>query len=233
MELWPKPMSRTLRTEVVDILRDAIVSGQLRPGEHLKENTVAAQLAVSRSPVREAFRQLEQEGLIVSIANQGSFVISFDEVDIREIFTLRAMLEGLACEIVLKEGPLQPADLAQLDSYVERQRAAIRAGDYHLLTNLDMQFHEYICRKAGFERLLKMWQGLRAQIQILFFQRFEALVEGREAVETDHATIMEALRQGDLARFSLINREINDRVAQECIQVLCASEDETTTRALT
>jgi DNA-binding transcriptional MocR family regulator len=64
MEFLQKPTSRTLRSEVVDILRDAIVSGQLRPGEHLKENAIAAQLSVSRSPVREAFRQLEQEGLI-------------------------------------------------------------------------------------------------------------------------------------------------------------------------
>jgi DNA-binding GntR family transcriptional regulator len=211
----------------VDILRDAIVSGQLRPDEHLKETTIAAQLSVSRSPVREAFRQLEQEGLIVSIPNQGSFVKSFDEQDIREIFTLRAVLEDLACEIVLKENGLQPADLAQLENYVEQQRAAIKAEDFNTLTSLDMQFHEFICRKSGFARLLKMWQGLRAQIQVLFYQRFLALDEVPETVDTDHSLIMKALREGDLEQFSQVNREINERVAEECIQVIRTMQAET------
>lgn len=225
LELSSKPVSRTLRTEVVDILRDAIVSGQLRPGEHLKENAIAAQLSVSRSPVREAFRQLEQEGLLISIPNQGSFVRSFDEKDVREIFTLRAVLEELACEIVLKNGLFDDSDLARLDGYLEQQREAIKAEDFALLTDLDMEFHEYLCKKSGFERLLQMWQGLEAQIQVLFYQRFEALAEVPQTVDTDHSRILEALRQGDLALYAQVNREINDRVAEECIQILLGSDE--------
>jgi DNA-binding GntR family transcriptional regulator len=224
MEFLHKPTSRTLRTEVVDILRDAIMSGQLQSGEHLKENVISAQLSVSRSPVREAFRQLEQEGLIVSVPNQGSFVKSFDANDIREIFALRAALEDLACEVVMKAGGLDASDLDQLQGYIEQQRAAIQADDFDKLSELDMQFHEFLCRKSGFERLLKMWQGLRAQIQVLFFQRFQALDEVPGTVDTDHSAIMEALRAGDLALFSRINREINERVAEECIQVICATQ---------
>jgi DNA-binding GntR family transcriptional regulator len=220
IQLLDKPMSRTLRNEVVDILRDAIVSGRLKPGEHLRETIIADQLSVSRSPVREAFRQLEQEGLIVSIPNQGSFVRSFDESDVKEIFTLRAVLEDLACEIVLKEEKLQPADLTQLEDYIERQREAIEAGDYHRLTKLDMEFHEFICSKSGFGRLLKMWRGLRAQIQVLFFQRFQALAQVPQTVDIDHSAILQALSQGDLEQFSQISREINARVAEECMQVI-------------
>jgi len=94
---------RTLRADIVDMLKDAIVSGKLEHVEHLKENLIAEQMSVSRIPVREAFRQLEQEGLIVSIPNQGSFVKVFDEKDIKEIFTLRGALESLACELVLND----------------------------------------------------------------------------------------------------------------------------------
>ncbi len=220
IQLSDRPMSRTLRTEIVDIIRDAIMSGKLKPGEHLKENAIADQLYVSRSPVREAFRQLEQEGLLVSIPNQGSFVRAFDEKDVKEIFILRAVLEDLACEIVLREGKLQPADLEHLEDYIERQREAIEAGDFNRLTKLDMEFHEFICSKSGFERLLKMWRGLQAQIQVLFYQRFQALDQVPQTVTTDHAVILEALRQGDLERFSQINREVNARVAEECIQVI-------------
>jgi DNA-binding GntR family transcriptional regulator len=92
-QLFDRIQPRTLRAEIVDVLRDAIVSGKLESGEHLKESVIAEQMSVSRIPVREAFQQLEQEGLIVSIPNQGSFVKVFDEKDIREIFTLRGALE--------------------------------------------------------------------------------------------------------------------------------------------
>jgi DNA-binding GntR family transcriptional regulator len=200
IQLVEKPVSRTLRTEVVDIIRDAIVSGGLKPGEHLKETAIANQLSVSRSPVREAFRQLEQEGLIISIANQGSFVKSFDEDDVREIFTLRATLEDLACEIILREGKLQPADFKRLE--------------------------DYIFSKSGFGRLLKMWQGLRAQIQVLFYQRFQAFEQVPQTVDTDHSAILKALRKGDLAMFSEINKEINARVAEECVQVIRTLRDQ-------
>jgi DNA-binding GntR family transcriptional regulator len=143
-ELFEKAVSRTLRTEVVDMLRDAIVTGKLKPGERLKENGLASQMSVSRSPIREAFRQLEQEGLIVSIPNQGSFVKVFDEDDVREIFTLRSALEDLACEIILKEKKLHPEDLERLEAYIEQQKEAVEAWDFDRLTRLDMDFHEFI-----------------------------------------------------------------------------------------
>jgi DNA-binding GntR family transcriptional regulator len=163
---------------------------------------------------------LEQEGLLVSIPNQGSYVREFSESDIREIFTIRAVLENLACEIIFKEEKLQPADLKHLEACIERQREAIKAEDFDKLTKLDMEFHEFLCAKSGFERLLKMWQGLRAQIQVLFYQRFQTLAEVPHTVDTDHSDILEALHQGDLERFSEINKEINARVAEECIQVI-------------
>lgn len=219
-QLFNKATSRTLRTEVVDMIRDAIVSGRLKPGEHLKETALAEQMSVSRSPVREALRQLEQEGLITSIPNQGSFVKVFDEKDIEEIFTLRTALEDLACEIVLKDGRLQLADFQRLEAYIEQQREAIETRDFDQLTKLDMDFHEFICIKSEFERLLKMWQSLRGQIQVLFYQRFQAFDEVPQTVDTDHSAILEALRHGDAERFSQINREVNARVAEECVQVI-------------
>ena len=211
---------KTLRSEIVDRIRDAIVSGRLQPGEHLKESAIADQMSVSRIPVREAFRQLEQEGLIVSIPNQGSFIKVFEDKDIEEIFTLRAALEGLACEIVLKEEKLGPADFETLEDYVARQREAIDARDFDGLTKLDMDFHEFICRKSESERLLKMWRSLRAQIQVLFHQRFRTFEWIPQTVETDHASILEALHQGDVQKAHQVHKEINARVAAECMQMV-------------
>jgi DNA-binding GntR family transcriptional regulator len=186
-------------------------------------------MSVSRSPVREALRQLEQEGLIVSIPNQGSFVRAFDENDVREIFTLRAALEDLACEIVLENGKLQPSDLGHLEAYIEQQKQAVEARDFERLTELDMEFHEFLCKKSGFERLLKMWRSLRTQIQVLFFQRFQAFDWVPETVDTDHSAILETLRQGDAEQFSHINKEINARVAEECAQMVRSLANEQST----
>jgi DNA-binding GntR family transcriptional regulator len=208
------------------MLQDAIISGKLKPGEHLKESVIANQMSVSRIPVREAFRQLEQEGLIVSIPNQGSFVKVFEEKDIREIFTLRGTLESLACELVLGNGLLGPEDLEHLEGYVQKQRAAIEARDFDQLTALDMDFHEFICKKSGSERLLKMWRSLRAQIQVLFHQRFLALDWVPETVDTDHSAILEALRQGDLHRIAQVHKEINTRVADECVHMLHSGSEQ-------
>jgi DNA-binding GntR family transcriptional regulator len=218
-QLFDRIQPRTLRAEIVDVLRDAIVSGKLESSEHLKESVIAEQMSVSRIPVREAFQQLEQEGLIVSIPNQGSFVKVFDEKDIREIFTLRGALESLACELVLSNDLLQPEDLEHLEGYVDQQREAIDARDFDRLTKLDMDFHEFICRKSESERLLKTWRSLRAQIQVLFHQRFRTYDWIPETVETDHSAIMKALRQGDVQRVAQVHKEINARVAEECIQM--------------
>lgn len=222
-QLFSKIKPRSLRTEVVDMLRDAIVSGKIKPGEHLKESAIAEQMSVSRIPVREAFRQLEQEGLIISIPNQGSFVKVFNEKDIQEIFTLRSALESLACELVLGNGLLQPEDLEHLEGYIEQQREAIEARDFDLLTQLDMDFHEFICEKSESERLLKTWRSLRAQIQVLFHQRFRTYEWIPQTVEVDHSAILEALRQGDVQHIAQVHKEINTRVASECIQMLQSS----------
>jgi DNA-binding GntR family transcriptional regulator len=217
--LFSRATPRTLRTEVVDMLRDAIVRGQLLPGEHLKENEIAAQMSVSRSPVREAFRQLEQEGLIESFPNQGCYVKTFDAKEIEDIFTLRAVLENLAFEMVISNDLLQQSDWETLDHFIEQQRIAIEEQRFNQLTNLDMDFHEFFCEKSGSKHLLQMWRSLRSQIQILFYQRFRALEEVPQTVDSDHHDMLEILRAGDLDRIKQMNREVNARVAEDCIEV--------------
>jgi DNA-binding GntR family transcriptional regulator len=209
------------------MIREAIVSGGLTPGTHLKESNLAAQMSVSRSPVREALRQLEQEGLVVIIPNQGCYVRDFDPEDIREIFTLRAALETLACEIVLEDGKLQSADLAQLEGLIEQQMRAIEKQDLTHLTELDMTFHEFVCSKAGFERLLKMWRSLRSQMEALFNRRFQAMPDYLPAtVSIDHAAILDALRRRDMDELARLHREINTRVARECVRIIWSGAEE-------
>ena len=222
-DLFKRAMPKTLRTEVGEMLRDAIVTGRLKPGDHLKENEISEQMGVSRSPVREAFRHLEQEGLIESIPNRGVFVKSFNAKEIEEIFTLRAALENLAFELVIQGDKLPGEDWEQLDKFILKQKTAMESKSFDELTRFDMDFHEYIVRKADSTRLLKMWRSLRGQILVLFYQRFRALDDVYETVQPDHHLILEALRSGDIIRLKDICREINARVAQDCIKVFKAN----------
>src|SRR5919199_1225673 len=80
-------------------IREAIASGELQPGDQIVETAMAAKIGVSRSPVREALRRLEQQGLVEAIPNRGTFVAALDEADVEEIVLLRGALEGLAARL--------------------------------------------------------------------------------------------------------------------------------------
>jgi DNA-binding GntR family transcriptional regulator len=218
--------ANTLRHEVTDMIRRAIVTGKLLPGDHLRETTIAGQMGVSRSPVREAFRLLEQEGLVESVPNRGCYVKDFDVSDVVEIFVLRAALESLACELLLNHGGLQDTDFARLQTWVDEQQEAVSAGDFDTLTELDVKFHEFICERCGSRRLLRMWEGLRAQCEVLFHKRFRILHDHvPPTVVADHLAILDALRDQDVQVCARLHREINDRVMRETIELLGSAEE--------
>ena len=109
-ELFPKLVTKALSDSIVENLRDAIIHGKLTAGSRLNETEVAKQMGVSRVPVREAISRLEHQGLIISNHNRGSFVRYFDQRDIVEIYNLRAVLEGLACQLIVRDEKLDDAD---------------------------------------------------------------------------------------------------------------------------
>ena len=92
------PQAVSLTEEIENILRERILKGEYGIGERLKENQIANELKVSRTPIREAFRQLEKEGLIESIPNRGSFAMGLTKQDVRDIYAVRAAVEALAVE---------------------------------------------------------------------------------------------------------------------------------------
>src|SRR3954469_14550899 len=94
---------RALSDRLVDPLKRVIIAGELRPGDRVLETDLAEQLGVSRGPVREAFRELEQEGLLISYPHRGTFVATLPEDEIEEVYALRAHLEGYAARRVVNE----------------------------------------------------------------------------------------------------------------------------------
>jgi DNA-binding GntR family transcriptional regulator len=112
---------------VVPALREAIVGNLLKPGERLTENALASSLGVSRTPVREAFAQLEREGLVTMIPRVGVFVREVSERDVEEIYTVRAALESLAVELATQRRTA--VGIARLDEVLHGMAVALQAGD--------------------------------------------------------------------------------------------------------
>ena len=151
---------QSLRERIVARLRDAIVSGDLAPKTRLMEPELARRLGVSRTPLREAIRQLEAEGLLTTIPRVGTFVTEMTAQDLEDIYTIRAVLEGLAARQAA-ENP-DPAKAAPLRAVL--RELASKTGDYRLYHGASGRFHEVIFALSGNRRLQVMYQGLSQQV---------------------------------------------------------------------
>ncbi|MEI6845183.1 MAG: GntR family transcriptional regulator [Actinomycetes bacterium] len=170
-ELAPKlklAKRRVLADEVVDGLRDAILSHEFPPGSRLGEDDLAIQMGVSRGPVREALISLEREGLVTIERHRGARVASWSKKDAAEIYTMRGALEELAIEWACKNATKQDiADMKEIlaiyKNLPETQQTRSK------VSSLDLEFHSLLFHSAHHERLSFAWEGLRSQIHAMLF----------------------------------------------------------------
>jgi DNA-binding GntR family transcriptional regulator len=215
MEFLPQIRPISLREQVVQQIRTAIIEGRLKPNDHITETTLTSQLGVSRTPVREALILLEREGLIIASPNRGCFVRAFTKQDVSEIFTLRTMLENFVGELILDK--LIPDDFECLYNSVQQQAEALEQGDIKRVRSIDMEFHRYLVAKSDHNMLIRSWNEIVAQIAALLYIRAEHTLDYDETQSLcDHRAIVEAYQQRNLLRLHELNRQINGRVAAEC-----------------
>jgi DNA-binding GntR family transcriptional regulator len=189
--------SRPIGEQVYVLLRRAIASWRLRPGDAIPETLVTRRFGVSRSPLREAFRQLASDGLVVIRPQAGTYVSPVDRLRWEEGRLVRRALEVEG--IRRAAARVTRGDLDDLDLLVAQQRKAGDAGDVERLIELDDAYHAAICRLSGFPRLWKIIDGAKAQIDRA---RFMAAREGGrvDATVDEHRAILEALSARDPLR---------------------------------
>ena len=153
----------TLRERALEAVRAAIVSGQYRPGDHLGEVELASSLGVSRGTVREALRHLQQEGLVTA-GNRGMLrVNSLTPVEVRELFQVRAALEGLAVREIIAS-PRRAAAVGALRAALEK---LIDEGeDFAARIEADLAFHLQLCRLSGNSMLVDAWLHLEGRMRV-------------------------------------------------------------------
>jgi DNA-binding GntR family transcriptional regulator len=149
---------RPLSEEVYDVLRAAILSGRLAPGARLVEADVARQMSTSRSPVREAVRKLEREGMLEYKPRRGTVVVALSREDVWDAYRLRAHLEAYAASLAAARASDQ--HVAQLSELIERMRRSAAADDLAGLLAADVDFHRLLCEASGSRRLVQVWRSL-------------------------------------------------------------------------
>jgi DNA-binding GntR family transcriptional regulator len=197
LEPIPALYMRSLSEHAYGRIRAAILSGGYAPGRRLRERQLAGELGVSTTPIKEALKRLELEGLIVTAPRRGTFV-RYSPETASEMALIRASLESAAARLAAMK--ITPAEAALLGDHLATMRLATRAEDHERVVESNAQFHQLICRIAGNAYLLQLLQTLKVYEEL---NRRRALRSHGEAELglAEHAAILAALgaRDPDLA----------------------------------
>jgi DNA-binding GntR family transcriptional regulator len=187
----------SMSDHVASTLRDAITSLQLAPGSPIVEATVAKQLGVSTTPVREAFHRLAKDGLVVLNRYRGATVVSMSREDVDEIFQLREVLEPLAVRLAVPN--FTQADVTLMRDLLQRAGHAISQKDLSELSHCNREFHGMFMARNGNERLQSILQNLQDQNRIIAILAWQN--RGYQTREhEEHLTIFDAVQRGDAER---------------------------------
>lgn len=205
---------KSLREQALSALRVAITSGELAPGQHLVETELSDMLQISRGTLREALRQLEQEGLLSAGARGRLSVRHLDEKEIRDIYAVRAALETLAAR-TLCELPDREHVLTSLRAAID----AMKNAEKHSLEDRiesDLEFHRTLCRLTGNETLLHSWESLEGSIRMSIM--FAGLEKGVSNMSVDrHNDIVAAIETGDASLARKTIRQHMDTAADNLV----------------
>lgn len=193
-----------LRDVVFKTLRQAILKGELEPGERLMEIQLAERLGVSRTPIREAIRKLELEGLVLMIPRKGAEVAKISESNLRDVLEVRRSLEELAIDLACQR--ITEEELDELNKAEVDFKAAIENGDAMQIAQTDESFHEIIYNSTKNQKLVQILNNLREQ---MYRYRLEYIKDAdkRQVLMVEHEHILSALKVRNLAEARMAARE--------------------------
>ncbi|NLY90829.1 MAG: GntR family transcriptional regulator [Firmicutes bacterium] len=194
MAEFKPPQNNLLHIEVINAIINAIVSGELKPGDHIVEQHIAQQMQISRAPVREAIRELAAQDIIRLIPRKGAFVAPLDPKNIEGIYLLRSYLEGLAARLAVLR--LTEADLNELYLLNYQMGEAALKNNVNTFIDLDLRFHDFICQHCAHPQLKKMIDGVQLQTK-LFMNMSKWHLAAHSELHREmnaHQPLLEALR---------------------------------------
>ena len=215
---WQPFEARTLKDDVTQLLRQAIVDGTFTAGSELNQAQIAGKLGISRGPVREALGRLEQEGLIRSIPYKGVVVTSLTPTHVRELYSLRGALETFAVRLGIERN--DPSDIAKLRTVVEEMRGAAQTGSRKELARLDLKFHSSLIHMARHDLLERTWEPLKVGVQRCLHTRHKIYTSLEEVVGS-HPELIQAIEARETERATFILQghilEAGERIVEELL----------------
>ncbi|QOR36095.1 GntR family transcriptional regulator [Clostridium sp. 'deep sea'] len=188
-------MFKTIREEVVLVIRDKILKGEIKQGERIKEADLSKELGVSRGPIREAFRQLEQEGLISYSSRKGCTVKIISAKDSVELYILRATLENLS--VKLCNGKFKETTINKMDAIVKEMEKYTKVEDLVNIIECDQQFHELIIHESQMKKLYEMWSTLNSANAIIFYALYHTRYSPSDKLSGNHNILVNAIKESN------------------------------------
>jgi DNA-binding GntR family transcriptional regulator len=165
---YPVERPLTLRERIVTFVKDSIINGRLKPGERVPEHEIAENFGISRTPIREAFRQLESEGFITVIPRKGAVVSPITAKDVSEFYSIKSLLEGYAAGLAC--GKFTEKELKRLTQINQQMQKHAAKNDVRGFYRLDNQFHEVFLSSSGNDKLCVLAHQIAQQ-----FERFRIM----------------------------------------------------------
>ena len=201
---------KSLRGQVFDKIRSDILNGKYKRGEELVESAIGKELGISRTPVREAIRQLELEGLVQLVPNKGAFVTGISEKDVRDIYLIRARLEGLAARMAAKN--ITPELLEAMEETFVLSEYHAKKEHYEQVCEMDSKFHKLLYKASGSRILEHTLTDFHQYVQRV---RMASIMQKRrmEKSNDEHDAILTAIREHDEEKAELVaTRHISNTV---------------------
>ena len=217
------PESRPIRDIAYDMLKHAIITGEIPAGERIVETEYAKRLHISRTPLREALRRLERDGLVECVVRRGVIVRAFTLKDISEIYTIRNALEMMILPAVIEN--TVASDIAALRAMLAEMDIHTAASDADALSPLARGFHNSLIRLSGQARIVRV-----IETQDEFVTRFSAMAIRQEnrlkEAHAEHHRIVELIEQKDLEALSALMESHIEASKQNCLRAFQLQKEE-------
>ena len=197
---------KLLSEDIAESIKSAIIKGKFKPGEKISEGELAESMGISRTPLREAFRKLENEGFIEIIPRKGAVVVDIDAEEAINLYEIKSTLEGLAARLATRN--MKEKDIARLEKINEELKELIDQNDLESFYRVHTRFHAGFVKLCGNKRLIQMISNLNDH-----FNRFGIISltlpgQFEKAIE-QHAQIIDAFKGGDQ---SLVEEKVKTNV---------------------
>lgn len=197
---FSKAPKQSLKNLAYESIKTAIVKGDLSPGERLLESEIASQMGISRGPVREAIRQLDQEGLTYSHPHRGTVVLEMNTEETEKVFVpTRRLIETFVAENAYQS--LTEEDYANLEAIIDQMESAYQDDNLYNLTDLDMKFHSYLVEHTASPTICALWNNVTARIHSRLL--LQGIVkESLNVVANEHREYLECIKAHDVEKIA-------------------------------